>query len=160
MSNSIFASSTRLSLSKARYSKQIRFTKEGIHAYHISYYLSTADSVCPTSFSLAVTKDIIIYFLFLRVLRCFNSPSMSISRYYLTIKLSHSEISGSKLACSYPELIAACHVLHHNLSQAIRLTAFLLSKTFLSASFNIISVSLGKNFSKFICFSSFDEYDL
>ena len=26
--------------------------------------------------------------------------------------LSHSEISGSKVICTYPELIAACHVLH------------------------------------------------
>ena len=26
--------------------------------------------------------------------------------------LSHSEIPGSKAICAYPELIAACHVLH------------------------------------------------
>ena len=31
-------------------------------------------SVCPLSRSLAATKEIIIYFLFLRVLRCFSSP--------------------------------------------------------------------------------------
>ena len=29
-----------------------------------------------------------------------------------TTGLSHSEISGSKDICSYPKLIAACHVLH------------------------------------------------
>ena len=29
-----------------------------------------------------------------------------------TIGLSHSEIPGSKVICTYPELIAAYHVLH------------------------------------------------
>ena len=28
------------------------------------------------------------------------------------IGLPHSEISGSKVICTYPKLIAACHVLH------------------------------------------------
>ena len=93
----------------------------------------------------------LIYFLFLRVLRCFNSPSVFVSRHFLMKKSSHSEILGSILACSSPRLIAACHVLLNNLSQAIRLTV-LLSKTFLSASFNIIRVSLDKKFIKFICY--------
>ena len=60
------------------------------------------------------------FFLFLRVLRCFSSPGMSSSTYLfstrcLSINLSrfpHSEIPGSKLACSSPRLIAAYHVLH------------------------------------------------
>ena len=36
---------------------------------------------------------------------------------------SHSGISGSKAACAYPELIAACRALLQHLSQAIRQTA-------------------------------------
>ena len=56
-------------------------------------------------------------FLFLRVLRCFSSPGSP--PYYQigiitlqVIGLSHSEIPGSRDICSYPGLIAACHVLH------------------------------------------------
>ena len=41
--------------------------------HHISTYLTIRDSVCPTSFSLAVTNDIAYCFLFLHLLRCFNS---------------------------------------------------------------------------------------
>jgi hypothetical protein len=37
---------------------------------------------------------------------------------------SHSEISGSKAACAYPELIAACHVLRQRPSRAIRQAAY------------------------------------
>ena len=47
-------------------------------------------------------------FLFLQVLRCFSSLGSPLS----IIGLPHSEISGSWDACAYPELIAACHVLH------------------------------------------------
>ena len=49
------------------------------------------------------------WFLFLRVLRRFNSPRCFSSR--STMVKSHSEILGSKAACAYPKLIAACHVL-------------------------------------------------
>ena len=66
--------------------------------------------------SLATTGGIIVYFLFLQVLRCFSSLR---SPLYLVqiitlqvIGLSHSEIHGSKDICSYPRLIAAYHVLH------------------------------------------------
>ena len=62
------------------------------------------------------------------------------------IVLPHSEIPGSKLVCSSPELIAACHVLHRlsaprhppfalssltrNLTKMpVRFTLFLLSKS-------------------------------
>ena len=38
---------------------------------------------------------------------------------------SHSEILGSKVACTSPRLIAACHVLHHIVNQAIRLTVIM-----------------------------------
>ena len=57
------------------------------------------------------------YFLFLQVLRCFSSlrspphEKMRITALQAA-GLSHSEISGSKVICTYPELIAAYHVLH------------------------------------------------
>ena len=57
------------------------------------------------------------WFLFLRVLRCFNSPrSPSHAGVYSD---SHSGILGSKTACVYPRLIAACHALLRRLSRAI-----------------------------------------
>ena len=67
--------------------------------------------------SLATTGGIIVYFLFLGVLRCFSSPRLPL---YPVVKitslqlagLSHSEIPGSKVICTYPGLIAAYHVLH------------------------------------------------
>ena len=57
------------------------------------------------------------YFLFLQVLRCFSSlrsplhPVMQMT-VLQTAGLSHSEIHGSMVICTYPRLIAACHVLH------------------------------------------------
>ncbi len=51
--------------------------------------------------------------LFLRVIRCFNSPGIApfrVVRVYLT-GFSHSEINGSMLVYSSPLLIAANHVL-------------------------------------------------
>ena len=67
--------------------------------------------------SLATTRGIIIYFLFLKVLRCFSSLR---SPHYIHVVitglqpdgLSHSEILRSKVICTYPRLIAAYHVLH------------------------------------------------
>ena len=60
------------------------------------------------------------YFLFLGVLRCFSSPRWLPQDYVFIKRMTkvylvgfpHSEISGSTLICSYPKLIAACHVLH------------------------------------------------
>ena len=60
------------------------------------------------------------FFLFLGVLRCFSSPRSLISAYVFIDSVTrlypagfpHSEISGSKLVCSSPKLIAAYHVLH------------------------------------------------
>ena len=57
------------------------------------------------------------YFLFLQVLRCFSSlrspPYNTVWIITLqVIGLSHSEIAGSKVICTYPALIAAYHVLH------------------------------------------------
>ena len=67
--------------------------------------------------SLATTGGIIVYFLFLQVLRCFSS--LRSPPYYMVwiaglqpAGLSHSEIPGSKVICTYPRLIAAYHVLH------------------------------------------------
>ena len=64
------------------------------------------------------------YFLFLQVLRWFNSLSSIPYGYEFTvrtisstdIRFSHSEISGSKLACSSPKLIAAGHVFLQSLA--------------------------------------------
>ena len=63
-------------------------------------------------------------FLFLQVLRWFTSlrclpPTYGFSRGYLGINqggFPHSDIPGSKLVCSSPRLIAACHVLHRLLA--------------------------------------------
>ena len=60
-----------------------------------------------------------VFFLFLRVLRCFSSPRSLRLPYvfrqgYRDVTLGglpHSEIPGLMLACSYPRLIAAGHVL-------------------------------------------------
>ena len=57
------------------------------------------------------------YFLFLGVLRCFSSPrSPPCTQARITVLqtagLSHSEILGSTVICTYPKLIAAYHVLH------------------------------------------------
>ena len=54
--------------------------------------------------SLATTEGIIIYFLFLRVLRCFSSPRSPLPIEQISglqpDGLSHSEILGSKVICT------------------------------------------------------------
>ena len=69
--------------------------------------------------SLATTGGIIVIFSswFLEVLRCFSSlrlpPYTYIGITTLQVAgLSHSEIAGSEVICTYPALIAAYHVLH------------------------------------------------
>ena len=62
-------------------------------------------------------RESLVYFLFLQVLRCFSSLRSPLHTHVQIITLqviglSHSEISGSKVICTYPELIAAYHVLH------------------------------------------------
>ena len=60
-----------------------------------------------------------VFFLFLRVLRCFSSPG-SLSWLCIhhavtevcSVRFPHSEICGSKDICSSPQLIAAYHVFH------------------------------------------------
>lgn len=51
--------------------------------------------------------------LFLRVIRCFNSPGIAPSRVVMVLMTGfpHSEINGSMLVYSSPSLIAANHVL-------------------------------------------------
>ena len=61
-----------------------------------------------------------ICFLFLQVLRWFTSLGFLLASYFTQKRISrfqrdglpHSEIRGSTLACSSPQLIAAYHVLH------------------------------------------------
>ena len=66
-----------------------------------------------------------ILFLFLRLLRCFTSPGIACFSLSLfrkrrlsinSVRLPHSEISGSKRICRSPKLIAAYHVLHRLLA--------------------------------------------
>ena len=65
--------------------------------------------------SLATTRGIIVYFLFLQVLRCFSSLRLPPHLVWMTVLhtagLSHSEIRGSMVICTSPQLIAAYHVL-------------------------------------------------
>ena len=59
------------------------------------------------------------FFLFLRLLRCFSSPGCLLICYgftygyiHITVcEFPHSEICGSAVICTFPQLIAACHVL-------------------------------------------------
>ena len=55
-----------------------------------------------------------VCFLLLRVLRCFSSPRSPHHWMVAGLRpagLPHSEIPGSRVICTYPGLIAACHVL-------------------------------------------------
>ena len=65
--------------------------------------------------SLATTGGITFCFLFLPVLRCFSSRGSLPHLVRVTVRqtagLPHSEIRGSRVACTYPRLIAACRVL-------------------------------------------------
>ena len=54
-------------------------------------------------------------YLFLRVLRCFSSPGYLPQKWMLCLQHSgfpHSDIYGSKVICTSPQLFAAYHVLH------------------------------------------------
>ena len=70
--------------------------------------------------SLATTNGIVVYFLFLRVLRCFSSPAYRCITYEFSytpcnitcMRFPHSDIYGSKLVGSSPQLFAANCVLH------------------------------------------------
>ena len=65
-------------------------------------------------------KESIVFFLFLQVLRCFSSlrslliyyfTHIWITRLFSLVEFPHSEIYGLMDICSYPQLIAAYHVL-------------------------------------------------
>ena len=62
--------------------------------------------------SIASTKGFTFCFLFLRLLRCFSSPGSprNCGSAISCTGLPHSEIPGSKVICTSPELFAACHV--------------------------------------------------
>ena len=82
-----------------------------------------------------------LFFLFLRVLRCFSSPGSLYPDYVFSWEywpitasgLPHSEIPGSKPAFGSPRLFAACYVLHrlltprHSPCALCSLTFFILS---------------------------------
>ena len=65
---------------------------------------------------------------------------------YCSAGFPHSEISGSTVICTYPKLIAACHVLHrllmprHSPCALISLTYFLLKKKVGKENFNGLAI--------------------
>ena len=68
-------------------------------------HISVRDSVWTVPVSLAATKGIPFWFLFLPLLRCFRSGSthsVKEQRLRRVNKKSHSGILGSKAACAYP----------------------------------------------------------
>jgi hypothetical protein len=68
--------------------------------------------VWPLPLSLATTCGITTCFLFLRLLRCFSSAgSRLLSSRLQREGLPHSDICGSKVVCTSPQLFAAYHVL-------------------------------------------------
>ncbi len=75
--------------------------------------------VWPVPRSLAATNRIIIYFIFLLVLRCFSSQGSRLTTYVFSCgqyeinrtRFPHSDITGSKLTSSSPMLFAGSHVL-------------------------------------------------
>ena len=85
-----------------------------------SYY--TSDALPRQGFGLLPGRSPLLgesfdYFLLLQVLRCFSSLRLPYQKNMVMSSLqddglSHSEISGSKVICTYPKLIAAYHVLH------------------------------------------------
>lgn len=86
------------------------------HLYHVT----VADSVWALPFSLAATSGISIDFFSTSYsdasLRTVRPPKRKAREFK---ERPHSEIPGSTVACTYPGLIAACHVLHHFPSRVI-----------------------------------------
>ena len=64
--------------------------------------ISAPDSVWTVPISLAATKGIPYWFLFLPLLRCFRSGGSRSVRSTIAGEKSHSGILGSKAACAYP----------------------------------------------------------
>ena len=92
------------------------------HLYHVAM----ADSVWALPFSLAATSGISIDFSSTSYsdasLRTVRSPKRKAREFK---ERPHSEIPGSTVACTYPGLIAACHVLLRLSSRVIHQSASL-----------------------------------
>ena len=85
-------------------------------SFERSYNPMTAETtmVWALSLSIATTREIDLFFLFLRVLRCFSSPGWlhhTMVHGLHPCGLTHSDIPGSKPVCGSPGLFAAYHVL-------------------------------------------------
>ena len=97
------------------------------HPPLISPRLSRGELVWATPLSVAPTRGIPWWFLFLPLLRCFRSggsrgfsPRRGL---FAPGRKSHSGIPGSTAACASPGLIAACHALRRRPSRAIQRAA-------------------------------------
>ena len=88
----MLSSNTGLSPSKVSRSRELFFNNLATYLHHISIIFSNIDSVCPVPCSLAANRGIIVYFLFLPVLRCFNSRRISSSRNKNVVALGNPEI--------------------------------------------------------------------
>ena len=105
-------SSTRLSLSLARLSNRFFFAVQ-------FYVVVLQPRICRNIFGLgcsAFARHYLrnhYYFLFLRVLRCFSSPGWPDDYHHIIADgFPHSDICGSRVICTSPQLFAAYHVLH------------------------------------------------
>ena len=111
-------STTRLSLSLVQLSVCFVYARSMHSAVHTPSHISMVRfGLFP--FRSPLLRKSFVYFLFLRVLRCFSSPG-SLAIYYLFIyayrritngEFPHSDICGSMFICNSPQLFAACHVL-------------------------------------------------
>ena len=91
-----------------------------------------------------------VFFLFLRVLRCFSSPGSlpyvmdwRMVHEVCSCGFPHSDISGSMDICSSPKLIAAYHVFHRLLVPSIRPAPLI--------TWPVIRVVILKTFLVYIC---------
>ena len=164
-------STTRLSLSLVRFSLRFVYARpipSSVRhpvAYHYAWF-----GLLP--FRSPLLRKSFVYFLFLRVLRCFSSPGsprytiLFVQRYYRIInsEFPHSEICGLSFICNYPQLIAACHVLlrrlvpRHPPYALLRLIVYVFQlslylRTFVS---DLLCLFLSKFFSReFVYYTSF-----
>jgi hypothetical protein len=116
--------------------------------HHISISISQEDSARPLPFSLSANKGITYCFLFLPVLRCFNSRRFSPSR-------GDSEILGSKCACNSPKLFAACHVLHQIPKPSYPSNSIYYSIVCVISKYYKVGIIQNKNFEMILLFSDF-----
>ena len=109
---------TRLSLSLVRLSLRFVYARQIPSAVHTPSHVSILGfGLFPVRSPLL--RKSFVYFLFLRVLRCFSSPgsppytmySLYGYRRITNGEFPHSDICGSTFICNSPQLFAACHVL-------------------------------------------------